>query len=51
MSAMKPGYVDPDMQELLDVLSRAVVPRGNREEVVRVNWHTPHYSRGRYSRL
>lgn len=46
-----PDYIDAEMRELLDTMSKAVVSRKNRKASVRTNWHAPYYSRGRYSRI
>ena len=46
-----PDYADAEMRELLDALGTAVVPRRKRKAVVRTNWHTPYYTRGRYRRI
>lgn len=46
-----PGYIDPEMREIIDALAPAVVPRQNRPARVRTNWHVPYYSRSRYRRL
>lgn len=43
-----PDYVDAEMRELLDTLSKAVVPRSKRKAYVSTNWHTPYYTKGRY---
>ncbi|MBR1447337.1 MAG: hypothetical protein IJ588_01140 [Prevotella sp.] len=44
-------YIDPDMRELLDALSKCIVPRSRRKAVWHTNWHTPYYSPGRYKRV
>lgn len=46
-----PNFIDPEMRELLDAMSKAIVPRKNRKAVVRTNWHTPCYSHSRYKVL
>ena len=46
-----PDYVDAEMRELLDALSVAIVPMSKRKACVRTNWHTPYYSRRRYTYL
>ena len=46
-----PNYIDAEMRELLDVMGTAVVPRKKRKAVVRTNWHTPYYTRGRDRRV
>ena len=43
------NYINPDMQELIDALSKCIVP--NHKAVWRVNSHVPYYSRGRYKRV
>ena len=40
--------IDPEMQELMTLLSSAIVPRHRRKAVVKVNAHAPYYSRSRY---
>lgn len=47
----RPDFIDADMQELLDVLGKAIVPAGKRKAAVVTNSHTPYYLRGRYRRL
>lgn len=44
-------HVDAEMQELLGILGKAIVPREKRRACVRTNWHTPYYTKGRYKRL
>ena len=39
------------MRELLDELSKAMVPVTKRKPVYRQNWHIPYYSKGRYTRF
>lgn len=46
-----PGYVDAEMQKLLDTLADAVVPRKKRRAVYVENLHAPYYSRTRYKRI
>ena len=46
-----PGYVDAEMQKLLDTLADAVVPRKKRGAVYVENMHAPYYSRTRYRRI
>lgn len=46
-----PDYVDPEMRELLDVLGAAIVPRSRRKACVKTAWHTPYYSKKRYTRI
>lgn len=41
----------PDMRELLDALSKCIVPRSRRKAVWRTNYHAPYYSSGRYKRV
>lgn len=43
--------MDQDMRELMEVLCKAIVPVNKRKAVVRTHWHTPYYSRGRYTKL
>jgi len=43
------NYIDPEMRELIDALSKCIVP--NHKAVWRVNSHVPYYSRGRYKRV
>ena len=43
--------IDPEMQELMALLSSAIVPRHRRKAAVRTNYHAPYYSRSRYSRF
>ena len=40
--------VDPEMQELVALLSSAIVPRSRRRAAVRTNHHAPYYSKSRY---
>ena len=42
-------WMDDDMKELMQALSQCVVPRSQRRAVVRTNYHSPYYSRNRYS--
>ena len=42
--------IDPEMQEMLSLLSTAIVPRHRRKAVVRTNYHAPYYTKSRYSR-
>ena len=46
-----PDFIDAEMRELLDTMSKTVVPRSKRKAVVRTNWHTPCYSHNRYKVL
>lgn len=46
-----PDFIDAGMRDLLDTMSKAVVPRSKRKAVVRTNWHTPCYSHSRYKVL
>lgn len=39
---------NPEMQELMALLSTAIVPRSRRKAIVKVNAHAPYYSRSRY---
>ena len=43
--------IDPEMQELMTLLSSAIVPRHRRKAVVRTNHHAPYYTKSRYSRI
>ena len=43
------NYIDPDMRELIDALSKCIVP--NHKAVWRTNHHSPYYSQGRYKRV
>lgn len=43
------NYIDPEMRELIDALSKCIVP--NHKAVWRTNHHSPYYSRGRYKRV
>ena len=45
---MNRSDIDPEMQELMALLSKAVVPRSRRKATVKVNAHAPYYSRSRY---
>ena len=47
---MNRSDIDPEMQELMALLSKAVVPR-SRKAAVRTNYHAPYYSPSRYSRF
>ena len=44
-----PDYIDAEMRELLDAMSKIVVPRARRKARVRTSWHTPYYMKGRYT--
>lgn len=46
-----PGFIDAEMRELIDAMSKAVVPISKRKAYVKTNWHAPYYSRKRYSKL
>ena len=46
-----PNYIDAEMRELIGALGTIVVPRKKRKAVVRTNWHTPYYTKGRYRRI
>lgn len=48
---MRHADIDPEMQELMALLSSAIVPRSRRKAAVRTNYHAPYYSRSRYSRF
>ena len=43
--------INPEMQELMALLSSAIVTRSRRKTVVRTNYHAPYYSKSRYSRF
>ncbi len=43
--------MDPEMQEMMSLLSSAIVPRSRRKAVVRTNYRAPYYSKSRYSRF
>lgn len=43
--------INPEMQELMALLSSAIVPRSRRKAVVKVNAHAPYYSRSRYKSI
>lgn len=45
---MNRSDIDPEMQELMALLSTAIVPRHRRKAVVKVNAHAPYYSYSRY---
>ena len=45
---MKQIEMDSDMRELMDVLSRSVVPRNRRRTVVRMNHHSTYYNDNKY---
>ena len=45
---MNRSDIDPEMQELMALLSKAVVPRSRRKAVVRTNYRAPYYSKSRY---
>ena len=40
--------VDPEMQEIVALLSPAIVPRSRRRAAVRTNYHAPYYNKSRY---
>lgn len=46
-----PKFIDAEMRDLLDTMSKSVVPQSKRKAVVSTNWHTPHYSKIRYKSL
>ena len=48
---MRRADIDPEMQEMISLLSTAIVPRSRRKAVVRTNYHAPYYSPSRYSRF
>ena len=48
---MRPSDADPEMQELMSLLSTAIVPRNRRKAAVRTNYRAPYYSRSRYRRI
>ena len=43
--------IDPEMQELMALLSTAIVPRHRRKAAVKVNAHVPYYSQSRYKTI
>lgn len=45
---MTQEIMDPEMRELMDVLSRSVVPRNRRRTVVRMNHHSTYYNDNKY---
>lgn len=45
---MNRSDIDPEMQELMALLSKAVVPRSRRAAAVRTNYHASYYSQNRY---
>lgn len=45
---MRRADIDPEMQEMISLLSSAIVPRSRRKAVVKVNTHAPYYSHSRY---
>ncbi len=46
-----PDFIDAEMQNLLDELRKAVVPRSQRKPVVLTNFNVPYYKRGRYKTI
>ena len=46
-----PKFIDAEMRDLLDTMSKAMVPRSKRKAVVKTNWYTPCYSNTRYKSL
>ena len=47
---MRCADIDPEMQEMMSLLSTAIVPRSRRKAAVRTNYHATYYSKSRYSR-
>lgn len=45
---MRRFNIDPEMQELIDAIGSAIVPRSHRRAAVRTNYHAPYYSKSRY---
>lgn len=43
--------IDPEIQELMALLSSAIVPRSRRKAAVRTNYNAPYYSPSRYRRI
>ena len=43
--------INPEIQELMALLSSAIVPRHRRKAVVKVNAHAQYYSRSRYKSI
>lgn len=48
---MRRPDIDPEMQELIELLSTAIVPRSRRNAAVRTDYHSPYYSQNRYRRF
>ena len=48
---MRRSDIDPEMQELIELLSTAIVPRSRRKAAVRTDYHAPYYSKNRYRRF
>lgn len=46
-----PDFIDAEMRELLDAMSKVVVPRSKRKAYVKTNLHTPYYMKGRYTTI
>jgi len=44
-------YMDDDMRELMDCMSKAIVPKSRRRGVYRTNYHTPYYHDSRYRKV
>lgn len=43
--------MDKDMQELMDTLGAAIVPKNRRRPRYHTSWHTPYYRDERYRRV
>lgn len=43
--------MDKEMQELMEALGAAIVPRSKRKAYYHTSWHTPYYQRERYRRV
>ena len=43
--------MDKEMQELMDALGAAIVPKNKRRPCYRTSWHTPYYRDQRYRRV
>ena len=44
-------YMDDDMRELMDCMSKAITPKSKRKSVFRTSWHTPYYRDSRYRKV
>lgn len=45
---MRRADIDPEMHEMISLLSTAIVPRSRRKAVVKTNYHATYYSKSRY---